>query len=274
MARIRSIKPEFWTDGTNITLSDSCALFFIALWNFCDDEGKHPLDLNQLVAELGGRWHRGKIKLFMSCLVKSGQLRINSDSTWIQVTGWSHQKIDKPKQPDTKSADIQWLSYDDSTKVLERSRGIDARIGSDRRDRIGSRIITKVRRVSDGQAAIASAEQDKIRPFIARYVEAYQARYGLDAKPSLDGKSLGMMKKFLRETPEVRALELIEAYCRMGDAWFITKAHDFGTFIQNLTKVGLFLDTGTKFSVRQAVKQETFSDNATVFNKFLNEGNV
>lgn len=98
MPRIRSIKPEFATDGANLRLSDSCALFFILLWNFCDDEGKHPYDLNQLVAELGGRWHQGKVKLFVSCLIKSGQLRINSTSTWIQVTGWSHQKIDKPKQ--------------------------------------------------------------------------------------------------------------------------------------------------------------------------------
>lgn len=61
MPRIRSIKPEFATDGNNLRLTDSCALFFILLWNFCDNEGKHPYDLNQLVAELGGRWHRGKV---------------------------------------------------------------------------------------------------------------------------------------------------------------------------------------------------------------------
>lgn len=138
MPRIRSIKPEFWTDGCNLELSDSCALFFIGLWNFCDDEGKHRLDLKQLVAELGGRWHQGKVKLFLSCLIKSGQLRLNSEATWIQVTGWSHQKIDKPKQPEVKSENLQWLSFEDSTKALDNSRTFGARIGSDRRDRIGS----------------------------------------------------------------------------------------------------------------------------------------
>lgn len=129
--RIRTVKPEFWVDETNLEQSDSCALFFIGLWNFCDDEGKHPLHLNQIVAELGGRWHKGKVKLFLSCLIKSGQLRLNSDTTWIQVTGWSHQKIDKPKQPDVKSSELQWLSKIDSTKALDNSRVFNARIGSD-----------------------------------------------------------------------------------------------------------------------------------------------
>ena len=138
MARIRSIKPEFTTDGGMLRLSDSCALFFVSLWCYCDDEGKHPLDYVQLAAELGGRWHVGKLKLFVSCLIKSGQLRINSTSTWIQVTGWSHQKIDKPKQPKVKALDLQWVGDAHSTIGRDDSRGVDARIGSDRRgeDRI------------------------------------------------------------------------------------------------------------------------------------------
>lgn len=38
MARIRTIKPEFWTDGTIIGLSFEARLFYIGLWNFtlCD----------------------------------------------------------------------------------------------------------------------------------------------------------------------------------------------------------------------------------------------
>ena len=39
MARIRSVKPEFWT-GEHITqLSRDARLFFIGLWNFSDDQG-------------------------------------------------------------------------------------------------------------------------------------------------------------------------------------------------------------------------------------------
>lgn len=161
MARIRSVKPEFWTDGTNLRMSEPCALFFIGLWNFCDDEGKHPHDLDQLVAELGGRWHRGKLKLFISCLVKSGQLRINSDATWIQVTGWSHQKIDRPRQPSVKAEDIQWLDQIESTIILDQSRSIDARIGSDRigKDRIGSDNIRRSSRIEAVAEPIQTREK-------------------------------------------------------------------------------------------------------------------
>lgn len=39
MARIRSIKPEFWSDDVIGTLSRDVRLLFIASWNFADDEG-------------------------------------------------------------------------------------------------------------------------------------------------------------------------------------------------------------------------------------------
>ncbi len=39
MARIRSIKPEFWTDATIVQLPFEARLLFIGLWNFCDDDG-------------------------------------------------------------------------------------------------------------------------------------------------------------------------------------------------------------------------------------------
>ena len=40
MARIRSIKPEFWTDEKVVELSAFARLLFIGLWNFADDSGR------------------------------------------------------------------------------------------------------------------------------------------------------------------------------------------------------------------------------------------
>lgn len=40
MARIRTIKPEFWTDEKVVDLSPIARLLFIGLWNFADDEGR------------------------------------------------------------------------------------------------------------------------------------------------------------------------------------------------------------------------------------------
>lgn len=40
MARIRTIKPDFWTDEKVVELSAFARLLFIGLWNFADDEGR------------------------------------------------------------------------------------------------------------------------------------------------------------------------------------------------------------------------------------------
>ncbi|UIY60055.1 hypothetical protein [Burkholderia cepacia] len=39
MARIRTIKPDFWTDEKVVELSFEARLFFIGSWNFADDNG-------------------------------------------------------------------------------------------------------------------------------------------------------------------------------------------------------------------------------------------
>jgi hypothetical protein len=48
MARIRSIKPELWTDPEFIELSLSARLLFIASWNFASDYGVLPDKPKQL----------------------------------------------------------------------------------------------------------------------------------------------------------------------------------------------------------------------------------
>jgi hypothetical protein len=40
MARIRSVKPETWTDEKFVELSPLARLLFIGLWNFADDDGR------------------------------------------------------------------------------------------------------------------------------------------------------------------------------------------------------------------------------------------
>jgi hypothetical protein len=82
--------------------------------------------------------------------------------------------------------------------------------------------------------------------FIATYVNSYRARYGPKTKPSLDGKVQGSIKRLLASVPLERACQLIQVYCQIDDPWFKTKGHDFETFAQNLTKVGLALDTGRR----------------------------
>ena len=39
MARIRTIKPEFWIDDVIVELPFETRLLFIGIWNFADDAG-------------------------------------------------------------------------------------------------------------------------------------------------------------------------------------------------------------------------------------------
>ena len=50
MARIRTIKPEFWDSPGTARASLRARLFFIALWNWADDYGVGTANPNQLVA--------------------------------------------------------------------------------------------------------------------------------------------------------------------------------------------------------------------------------
>lgn len=52
MARIRAIKPEFWTDEKILELSIPARLFFIGLWTYADDNGVLEYKVKQLKARI------------------------------------------------------------------------------------------------------------------------------------------------------------------------------------------------------------------------------
>ena len=52
MARIRTVKPEFWTSSQIVECSPIARLAFIGMWNFCDDRGIHVADFRRLKMEV------------------------------------------------------------------------------------------------------------------------------------------------------------------------------------------------------------------------------
>lgn len=90
--------------------------------------------------------------------------------------------------------------------------------------------------------AVANADAST---FISKYIKAHQGRYGGKSRPNLTGKVQGQIKNLLKSISIDRAINLVEVYYQMDDAWFITKCHDFTTFVENLQKIGIALDTGS-----------------------------
>lgn len=100
MARIRTIKPEFWTSEQVVECSPIARLLFVGMWNFCDDGGNHPASAKTLKMQIfpGDDIAASQIESYISELLSSGLLSeytVEGRKYW-HVTGWKHQKIDKP----------------------------------------------------------------------------------------------------------------------------------------------------------------------------------
>lgn len=111
MARIRTIKPEFWTSEQVADCSPTARLLFIGMWNFCDDYGIHIASTKRLKMEVfpGDTLSEADVSSLVAELIKAGLVRayvVTGIEYWI-VTGWHHQKIDKPnsKYPQPEFAD-------------------------------------------------------------------------------------------------------------------------------------------------------------------------
>lgn len=100
MARIRTIKPEFWTSAQIVECSPTARLLFIGMWNFADDRGVIPANPKEIKMKVmpGDDFTSSQIYEFLVELEKQKLIRkFNSDNTdYYVVTGWNHQKIEKP----------------------------------------------------------------------------------------------------------------------------------------------------------------------------------
>lgn len=109
MARIRTIKPEFWTSEQIMECSTTARLLFIGMWNFCDDAGRHPASSKTLKAEVfpGDDITSDEVGVMLDELEANGLIERYevAERQYFQVTGWHHQKIDRPnfKHPAPKN---------------------------------------------------------------------------------------------------------------------------------------------------------------------------
>ncbi len=100
MARIRTIKPEFWTDEKIVGLSPLARLLFIGLWNFVDDEGRAPFSPARLKMQILPA-DNADISEIIGEIRRDGLIAVYEvdGKEYFQVCGFArHQKIDKRLQ--------------------------------------------------------------------------------------------------------------------------------------------------------------------------------
>lgn len=127
MARLRSIKPEFWASEQVLECSPIARLLFIGLWNFCDDVGRHPFSARRIKAEIfpGDDITSENILGMLDELSREGLIDVYdvAGKGYLQVTGWHHQKIDHPQRPryparsEDYSANVRGMVAPESSRV-------------------------------------------------------------------------------------------------------------------------------------------------------------
>ena len=102
MARIRTIKPEFWTDEVVVKLPFEARLLFIGLWNFCDDYGCIKDEPGRIQLQVFPGDASIDVCALIDLLVASElveRLSGPSDARFLVMRSWEkHQKVDNPSK--------------------------------------------------------------------------------------------------------------------------------------------------------------------------------
>lgn len=116
MARYRTIKPEFWTSEQVMECSPIARLMFIGMWNYADDLGRLPLSPKAIKAQVfpSDDITPEAVRRMIDELSSNDLVMVYAveDKEYLQITGWHHQKIDRPQAPKYPAP-----FFDDSSNV-------------------------------------------------------------------------------------------------------------------------------------------------------------
>jgi hypothetical protein len=189
MARIRSIKPEFWQDEKLAPLSDACRLVFIALWSMADDFGRLVDNEKAIEAFVWPHEDRSTdTRESLATLARLGRIvrgRTASGQSVIQVTNWGrHQKVDKPS---TRSAlpEIVAAQTIDSARESrgEASRALGESLAESSRSDLGSRTLDLGPPTKNARGRAGGGQADPRIRLVVAANRAIAERLGVDEQP-------------------------------------------------------------------------------------------
>jgi len=99
MARIRTIKPEFWVDDRMVDLQPVIRLLFIGLWNFVDDWGLIEFKPKRIKMQVfpADNWD---VAPMLDDLISAERLRVvdSDQGPLLYVVNWTrHQVVNRPR---------------------------------------------------------------------------------------------------------------------------------------------------------------------------------
>jgi len=123
MARIRTIKPEFWQDEKLQPLTDTARLLFLGLISLADDTGRlvyNPKLIEALLFDPDGPDRSRDVRDSLATLSRIGRVVVGTTASGqrvLQIANWTkHQKVDKPN---LAAALPEIVATDDVTVIRE-----------------------------------------------------------------------------------------------------------------------------------------------------------
>lgn len=244
MARIRTIKPEFWTSEQVVECSLIARLLFIGMWNFCDDGGNHPSSIKSLKMQVfpgDESISSADISAMMDELISSGlvvEYAAAGKNYW-HVTGWHHQKIEKPnnKHPafsESLAVNRRPIADQSPTNQLpvdpvregkgKESKGEESKVGEGN----DSRDVGFARHAADDASDKELATKAN-RETWAAYSAAYKNRYNVD--PVRNQQANGIIAKFVKSVGREDAPLIARYYVNLNNQFYIQKMHDLKMLI-------------------------------------------
>lgn len=102
MARIRTVKPEFWSDSLMVQLPPLARLLYVAIWTAADDHGCLQDEPERLAMEVMPREDPAAVDDMVQLLIASGRMTLCASEdgwTYLEVARWAdHQRIDRPSK--------------------------------------------------------------------------------------------------------------------------------------------------------------------------------
>jgi len=123
MARIRTVKPQHWSDKELAKISLQAHLLWIGMWNFSDDEGiieADPLLIKSNIFPRRTDVRIEQISQWLDQLVKARFLipfEYENEGYYIHRTFKTHQKIDRPQPSKIPSEIIRRILNEPSPNV-------------------------------------------------------------------------------------------------------------------------------------------------------------
>jgi hypothetical protein len=266
MARIRNVKPEFWTHDDVLHCSRDARLLFIGMWNFCDSNGVHPAkaltlrcevfpgDEDVTVAMVQG-WVAELISAGLVEEFRSGEE--SGDRAYWFIPGFRrHQLIDpkkeRPKHPEpTNHKDLQQKVPDSSgsSPVL----APDSSPTSTRPVHLG----IENREIESRNRTLLPIEPDPEPPHVNGCAREHEPEKPRQAKPSKDrppSEGPGSFREFYAAYP--KKVDPGEAEKAFGQALKALVPSRFPTFAE----AGQFLtQRATAFARAPAGQQGKFT---------------